>query len=356
MADYSPQKLTFVGLTIVGISLLAVHWLISDSIMGFFLMLFMVCMALFRWRIPKSGWTSILDVLACITFAPIFLGLSLFAAMYYGMYFTILAAVYVLFAVDIYVGIIAALGGGIGVLLRLWEKEQEKRLKIRDIEVGRYYQLESLQNDLMSATAQVERMTIVSERARISREIHDNAGHEIIAAYMSLQTARSIFDNADTDALALYDAALLRLDAGVGKIREAVHNLAPISSLGVEALQENCKRFPPNGDFKTFGDTSHVPVHVWNVLESCLNEGLTNIGKHANPSKIAVELDATPHIVRLCIENDGAPATKKGMGTGLRNLRHRLLAIGGSLAVVSGETFRIVCVVPIEVIKMHVQP
>jgi len=348
MNDISPQKLSFIGLTIIGFSLLGAHGIISGSTMGFFLMLFMVCMALLRWRIPKASWTSAVDVLACMFVTPMFLGVALFAAMYHKMYFAIFAAVYVFFAVGIQFGIIAILCGGLGLLLRLWEIEQEKRLKTRDAEAGRYYQLEAMQSDLISATAQIERMTVVSERARISREIHDNAGHEIVAAYMSLQTARGIFDEQDPDALALYDAALERLDTGVNKIREAVHNLAPVTALGVEALQENCKRFPKNIHFKTFGDTRHVPVHVWNVLESCLNECLTNISKHAKPNKITVEVDATRYIVRLCVENDGASFTGKGIGTGLRNLRHRLTAIGGSIAVANKDVFRVVCVVPIK--------
>ena len=348
MKDISPQKLTFIGLTIAGISLLTIHSLISGSTMGFFLILFMVCMALFRWRVPKTGWTSIVDMLACLFLAPMFLGIALFATMYYGIYFTIIFALAVLIAIDIQLGIIAILCGGLGLLLRLWENEYDKRHKTRDTEAGRYYQLEALQKDLLSATEQIERMSIVSERARISREIHDNAGHEIVAAYISLQTARSIFDDADPEALALYDAALMRLDAGVNKVREAVHNLAPVSALGVEALQEICNRFPKDIEFKSFGDTRHVQVHVWNVLESCLNECLTNIGKHARPSKITVELDATPHIVRLCVENDGVTYTGKGIGTGLRNLRHRLNTIGGTLAVTPGKVYRVVCMVPIK--------
>jgi signal transduction histidine kinase len=95
-----------------------------------------------------------------------------------------------------------------------------------------------------------------------------------------------------------------------------------------------------------------VPVHVWNVLESCLNEALTNIGKHAHPTQITVALDATPHIVRLSIENDGVPVTekKRSMGTGLRNIRHRLAGIGGTLAVAEDKAhvFHVVCVVPLK--------
>jgi len=349
MKDISQQKLVFIGCTIAGISLLGVHWFISGYTMGFFLMLFLACMALLRKRVSNANWTTVLDVLACMALAPMFLGVAVFAAMYYGIYFAVIAAVYVFFAVDFLLGVIATLCGGLGLLLRLWEKEHEKRLATRDTEAGRYYQLESMQSDLITATAQIERMTVVSERARISREIHDNAGHEIVAAYMSLQTARAMFDGADADALTLYDAALDRLDAGVNKIREAVHNLAPVTALGVESLQERCKQFPREVEFNTFGDTRHVPVHIWNVLESCLNEGLTNVGKHAKPKKITVELDATVHIVRLCIENDGVVTAKKGIGAGLRNLRHRLTTVGGSLAVVGDKgMFRVVCVVPIK--------
>jgi two-component system, NarL family, response regulator LiaR len=80
-------------------------------------------------------------------------------------------------------------------------------------------------------------MTAVSERARIAAEIHDNAGHEIIGAYMSLQTARELLSDSNTEALDLYDMALGRLDSGVNKIREAVHNLSPLTALGVEALK-----------------------------------------------------------------------------------------------------------------------
>ena len=354
MTDLAPQKTAYITTTALGINLLVLHWLLTpgDDITGFFLGLFLICMALLRWRVPKAGFTAVLDVALFTLLSPLFMGLALFSAMYYGMYFAMLAAVYVLFMVDIQLGVIALLCGACGLLLRLWEKEQTRRLKTRDAEAGRYYELEALQSDLMAATAQIERMTAVTERARISREIHDNAGHELVAAYISLQTVRELLDDTDPQALALYDTALQHLDIGVNKVREAVHNLSPVTALGVEALQEICEKFPKPVAFKVYGDTRRVPVHVWHVLESCLNEGLTNIGKHALPSRIAVTVDATAYIVRLSIENDGVPAAgkKQGMGTGLRNLRHRLVAIGGSLAVAQDKAnvYHLVCVVSLK--------
>jgi len=315
--------------------------------MGFFLMLFVACMALLRWRVAGMGWTTALDVALFIFAAPIGLGVAFFAAMYHKMYFLLLAAVYILFTENLYVFAIALMGGVIGLLLQLWESERDKRLDVRDVAARRFYRMEELQGDLISAANAVERMTAISERARISREIHDNAGHELVAAYMSLQTARNLLEDTDPDVLALFDAGMERLDAGVKKMRDAVHNMAPITALGIDALRDVCEKYPQEVDFKHHGDTSRVPIYAWNILEACLSECLTNAGKHANAKHISVEIDATQHIVRLCVENDGVTCADRNMGTGMRNMRFRLTSAGGSFSAQHDNVFRVVCILPI---------
>jgi len=354
MNDIPQQKLVFIICTIVGLGLLGTYYYFSDSTTGFFLMLFSVCMTLVRLRIPKTSWTSVADVILFAVLSPVTLGFALFHAMFHGMYFAAIAAIYVFFAVDIYAGLIAVLCSLLGLFLRLWEKEHDLKLAVRDKEAGRYYQLESLQTDLSSALAQIERISAVSERARISRDIHDNAGHEIVAAYISLQTVRNMMEVADDETLALYDAALERLSVGVDKMREAVHNMSTVTFLGVDSLRDICDRFPTCPvEFNVFGDTTKVPLYIWTMFESCLNESLTNVSRHSKATGVKIDLDVAPHIVRLCIENDGvARLPKQGKhvnpGTGLRNLRHRASAIGGSLSIDSGDVFRVICVIPLK--------
>jgi len=346
MTELTHPKLSFICCKIAGFSLLAARWFIVGDTVGFFVILFMVCMALLRWRTPQLELTIVADVAVCAIFMPVALALPLFSAMSYRRYWAAVALV-ALYG-DLYALGIAALCAVVGFFLSQWEKERMQGLKQRDISAGRYYELERLQNDLYTATAQIERMTAVSERARIAREIHDNAGHEIVAAYMSLQTARVGLDAADPDSLELYDAALDRLEKGANKIREAVHNLAPVTALGVEVLHGICDRFTTaEVDFKVFGDTNHVPVHVWGVLEACLSETLTNASRHARATSINVELDTTPHIVRLSVENE-ASSHKYTIGHGLRNLRYRAASIGGSLAIDAGTKFQVICVIPLK--------
>ena len=334
-------------------------WLGSGEIAGFFLILFLVVMSLLRWRIPKLNFTVALDIIVCLAlsimwpYAPFALAMPLFAAMYFGFYWALLASAYLFFAFQPALAAVIALAVLCGGFLGLWERERQDKLKSRDESAGRYYELESLQNDLAAALARVERMTAVAERTRISRDIHDNAGHEIVAAYISLQTIREMLEAENAETLEMYDAALERLNSGANKIREAVHNLSAVTVLGVETLQDICRRFPVcQVAFRVYGDTSKIPIYVWNMLESCLNESLTNVARHSAAKNVTVDLDVTPHIVRLCVENDGVTKTAaKPAGSGLRNLRHRAAAIGGNLSVDAGKVFRVICVIPMKEMK-----
>ena len=336
-------------------------WLVSGETAGFFLLLLLVCLSLLRWRVPKLNFTIVLDITACVAMsvtalwahAPFALTLSLFAAMYFRFYWAGLAGgAYIFLDFNPTSAVMLVLAALCGVILSLWERERQERLKTRDKSAGRYYELENLQRDLAQAMKQIERMTAVAERTRIARDIHDNAGHEIVAAYITLQTARGMMEAEGNAALELYDAALERLSAGADKIRQAVHNLSAVTALGVEALQDICSRFPACGvAFRAYGDTSKIPIYVWQMLEACLNESLTNVARHSAATGVNVDLDVTPHIVRLCVENNGAARkVSKPVGSGLRNLQHRAAAIGGNLSATADNAgiFRVICVIPFE--------
>ena len=317
MTRFHASKVYFWICKIIGFGLLFLRWLEGgDNIAGFFLLLLLVVMTIFRWRFPKWWATIWIDSALMLLFAE-----------YLALAFILLSELF----------------------YRTWEDERRRGMHLRDTEASKYYEMESLQDELSEALAQIERMTLVSERTRIARDIHDNAGHEIVAAYMSFQTLRAILETEDREVLELYDAALERLDNGANRIREAVHNLSAVTALGVERLEEICSKFPePEVKFSVYGDSGKIPTYVWSILESCLNESLTNVTRHAKANFVSVDLDVTAQIVRLCVENDGVTKKKTPMGSGLRNLRHRAASVGGNLSVDLDETFRLICVIPIK--------
>jgi len=334
-------------------------WFYDTELIGFFLLLAMAILSLFRWRFPNFGATVLIDALLIIALSPTWsyaqyaMVLVLLEGSYRRFYPVILTGAvmfYVLGYFDLTFFLLFTLAALCGLFLGLWEREYKQKFTLRDNEVKKLYQLQHLQSDLITTLPQVERRTAVAERTRIARDIHDNAGHEVVAAYISLQTARGLMDGADKEALELYDEALKRLDNGVNKIRETAHNLQTVTAIGVESLRETCEHFPVCSVlFRSFGDTTFIPVYIWHMLESCLNESLTNAARHAKPETLTVEMDTTKHLVRLCIENDGVVDSESatGFGNGLRNLSYRATAIGGTFSVDAGDKFRVVCVIPL---------
>lgn len=311
-------KLLFILCKIVGFILLFISWTMTKDAARFFPIIGIAMMSMLRYRIPRIWPSIIIDGI-----------LLLILQEYLAFSFFVISELF----------------------YRIWEKEYKRGRVLRDNEANRYYELEQLQSDLLAAGAQIERMTAVSERARIAAEIHDNAGHEIIGAYMSLQTARALLNEGEdpsNEALDLYDEGLVRLDGGIQKIREAVHNLSPVTALGIETLRETCDRFPMDEiQFHSYGNMAEVPIYCWNLLDACLNESLTNIVRHADAKRVNIDLDVTPKLIRLCIENDGVRSNMKSEGIGLRNLRYRAAAVGGNLSIDMGEVFTVICVIPI---------
>ena len=352
----------FAALQIIGISLMFSFWIFEGGISGFFLIAALAMMAVLRRRVPKLKYSIFADVVLCVFVAGhwgdavYFLALPIFTAMYFGLYLILLTGIYLLLESNALLTVMLLFSAALGLFLRLWAYEYNQKQLLRDNAARRHYEMEEVHDKLTTALADVERMAGISERTRIARDIHDNAGHEIVAAYISFQAIKKLLSseeirfNQKGKILEMYDNALKRLNNGTGKIRETAHNLQSTTSVGVDCLSEICHGFPMCLiDFRIHGDTSRIPMYVWSVLSSCLKECLTNIARHSQAKSVAVTLDATQHIVRLCIENDGVPELKQGTeGIGLRNLRQRTRAIGGSLSVDASDVFRVICVLPIK--------
>ena len=345
-------------LNVAILSLMFAIWLQTVDTQGFLLLLFLAIMYLIRSRfnhpnIQKTFFidlvaTFIIFLLANIDMAEFALKFLLFQSMFFGFYPVVVLIGYFSLVVDVTSLIMTISVTVIGLTLNFWKKEWNNRIEQRDFFSQKNYELESLQNELTTALAQVEQMSIIAERSRISADIHDNAGHEIVASYITFQTVRKIMEKNPEKALELFDRSMDRLNVGVEKMRDAVHNMAAVTFMGVDRMREicdHCGGLPVK--FITSGDMTGVTANIWHVLEALLNESLTNVMKHANATSVRVELDATKHLVRLLIENDGVGNRTIPMGSGLRNLRYRVVTVGGNLTIDKGGLFRIVCVIPI---------
>ncbi|WP_017728930.1 sensor histidine kinase [Halalkalibacterium ligniniphilum] len=348
-------------LRIFGLLLLSLLWLQGDgNEVGVILLLFLAIMALARWRFTLPGWTVLIDQTVCLmmtsffSFAAYALALPVFESMlkrqpWFALPVFIFAVIYPETSIQLVVVFIQA--GLSGAILGGWYQDTN-RYQMESDRLRRYhYELENLKEELLIANAQGTRMAELTERNRIAQQLHDDVGHELTASVLALQAFEELWEENDPDAKEMFVQAQRRLSKSAVYLRETVHNIKPVKELGIEGLHEISDQFtlcPVK--LNVYGDTGRVPVHLWSILYPTLKEALTNVIRHAQPTLVEISLDISPHILRLSVSNDGVTKDKgvRGTGVGLRNLRHRAKAVGGSISLDTNDGFLLICVLPIE--------
>jgi two-component system, NarL family, sensor histidine kinase DesK len=345
---------------ILGIALLAVLWFRGGSgPESLILVLFLAILAIARWRFPRfPAWTVLLDQAACGA------AMLLWPNAAYGLALPVLDAVFagepwlslpvlvivtatgswsLPFAAALLCAVIA------GASVRLWARQLESARRDADRDRRDRYDLESLKAELLAANVRSARMAELAERARIARDLHDHTGHELTAAHLALQAYAKLHDTGDPQAGEMLEEAQRRVGTGMDLLRTTVHGLAPRHPAGIGAFEEICLRFTVcRVALAVHGNTDRIPAHIWSVLEPCLKEGLANAARHAGAESIDVSLDVGPRIVRLSVRNACRGPASEGGGLGLRNLRQRASAVGGSVSVDASDGFRLVCVLPLD--------
>lgn len=188
----------------------------------------------------------------------------------------------------------------------------------------------------------------ITERYRISRELHDHLGHDLTRALLGLQAYEYISDTKESEKL--LQEVKKRLENSTKSLRDIVHNITPTTSIGVERLENIIAKFNYiNIDFKKTGDMSLVPAYKWYLLETCLKEALTNIVRHSYCTKVCIDLSVIKSIVRLSVRDNGIIKKNNLPGSGFRNLQMRARFLGGSLTFMNRKDgFLLVCVIPLE--------
>lgn len=190
------------------------------------------------------------------------------------------------------------------------------------------------------------------ERARVSRELHDGVSQILVAAKFHIESAHQKAKSEGSRAMPDLEIGLSQLSEGVGELRNVSHAMRPRSlDLGLSAalaqLTEEFKR--RTGIQAAFRDTlgeTVVTEQASVALFRVAQEGLANIERHAQSSRVQVEITREHAQVRLLVQDDGhgfdVDSVNRGLrsGIGLRNMRERVEYLGGVFAIRSrnGET------------------
>jgi signal transduction histidine kinase len=204
------------------------------------------------------------------------------------------------------------------------------------------------------AQDEIRRLSLVEDRERIARELHDGVVQALFAIGLSLQgTAAS---TADTRATERIHDAVNEIDRVIGDLRSYVFGLRPhvlSASRGLgEALDQIAHEFESTSEVTTvveLDESLETPLAAAAVhIVQLTREALSNVGRHAQAQTCRVSLRRAGGRAVLEIDDDGRgfdPSAASGRGMGLGNIRSRASSIGGTVEIASvagdGTTVRI---------------
>jgi signal transduction histidine kinase len=201
------------------------------------------------------------------------------------------------------------------------------------------------------AQRELNRLSVLDERERIGRELHDGVIQSLFSVGMGLQATAS--RSRDPEVESRVEAAVTEIDRAIRDLRNYIFGLRPgiLADRQLEqALEDLAREFEEKSGVTTVTDidgtvAAELAPRAADLVQ-LTREALSNVGKHAQATTCRVSLRRDGEEAILEIDDDGqgfdpvAPHT----GLGLRNLKDRGIAIGGRVTVESkageGSTVR----------------
>jgi signal transduction histidine kinase len=203
---------------------------------------------------------------------------------------------------------------------------------------------------------QVEQLTLLEERNRMARELHDSIGHRFTSIITSLDVAVELI-NLDTNGTKqrLVDLSTYTRE-GLNEIRKNIHEIAPDDDTKLLSLtlQSMIKEFEVHTGtstlFKIDGEENNVNRNIKLTMVRCLQELITNSKRHGEATIIEILLSFTNENIKLTVQDNGKGFKAIKQGFGLKAMKERLELINGGLTIWSdplkGTTA--VCTIPLK--------
>ncbi|NMN94419.1 sensor histidine kinase [Antrihabitans stalactiti] len=190
------------------------------------------------------------------------------------------------------------------------------------------------------------RRTVLEEKARIARDLHDVVAHHMSLVVVQAQTAAYRVPDVSPSARAEFESigatareALNEIRGILGVLRSdgvgPEHAPQPGTAQVEELLEGSLRAGVPlswniNGDRSAISETTGLAVY------RILQESLSNASRHAPGAPVRVTIEYGLALVSLSVVNEAATAPQQVShdatgGSGIGGMRDRALAVGGLL-------------------------
>ncbi|MFK7801590.1 MAG: sensor histidine kinase [Anaerolineae bacterium] len=201
---------------------------------------------------------------------------------------------------------------------------------------------------LKAYSTQVATLAATDERNRLARDIHDSLGHHLMASSIQLEKATLFLKRDLGKSATALDHAQRTIREALTEVRASVKALREQEDKFdlVPELHDLIKRMSHHNlaiDFNLSGDSSTYSTFIRMTLYRIVQEGLTNIHKHANATQATIDLIFDTDHASLKIsdngkgfeENNGAQSSNGRYG--LQGIQERVALVGGQYKIESAS-------------------
>jgi signal transduction histidine kinase len=187
-----------------------------------------------------------------------------------------------------------------------------------------------LNTDLIATRSLLAETVRDSERLRLSRELHDVAGHKLTALKLNLTALARHPDLAKHDGI---EACTTLADELLADIRGVVQQMRLNDGMDLQiAIEKMAAPFPRPNVLLALDESAHqVPMLQAEALLRAVQEALTNSARHSQAQQLWVVLQRDDKRWHLRIRDDGRMANNWQKGNGLQGMTERLENLGGGL-------------------------
>ncbi len=224
--------------------------------------------------------------------------------------------------------------------LACWNKTLETRVAEQTGELRRQQVL----------TQKLLRRTIAAqeeERARISRELHDEIGQTFTALGLSLERLTDTMTNEDAEARKRLERSRALTEQSVLNLRRLITALRPgvLDKLGLAPALKwvSDQTLRPLGVTVTIENNlqERLPREIETILFRIAQEAMNNVARHSQASRLTVRIWREDDLVMMTLTDDGqgfdpaavSPEPGHDRGLGLVGMQERTSLAGGQVTV-----------------------
>jgi two-component system, NarL family, sensor histidine kinase DesK len=199
---------------------------------------------------------------------------------------------------------------------------------------------------LRTAHAEIEHLAKVAERERIARDLHDVLGHSLSVITLKSELAGKLIDRDPVQARAEIGDVEQTARQALADVR---HAIGGYRSKGLSAEIKQAQATLEIAGVKAEVQSSPIdlPATQESVLALVLREAITNVVRHAQASHCRVQVERVNGHCRMEIHDDGCGGLAVE-GNGLRGMRERVEALGGSLLRDTSRGTRLTIHLPVD--------